>query len=287
MRTVVLITGGFDPIHPGHIEYITGAKKLGDILILGLNSDSWLIRKKGRFFQGFHSRKSILSHIREVDYIIDFDDTDDSAKDAIRMVRQSYPGYRIIFGNGGDRTSENIPEMGVIDDNLEFAFGLGGEAKLDSSSCLLEEWRAPKTMRPWGYYRVLYEISTKVKVKELTVMPGERLSKQRHFNRSEYWFVTEGTGVVYMNDSTIPKNLGLYETFVIPPKKWHQLANETLVPLRMVELQYGTSCREEDIERDTREGNRMLTKSEVEAVRQDLKNSIGMLGKLESQNEQL
>lgn len=254
MKTIVLITGGFDPLHSGHIAYFRAAKKLGDILVVGINSDDWLTRKKGTPFMPFKERAEIVRNIIGVDFVIDFNDNDGSAKRAIEMVRQSYPQDRIIFANGGDRTKENIPEMDIIDDNLEFAFGIGGEDKKNSSSWILQEWKAPKTGRPWGYYRVLHENGIEVKLKELTVDPGLCLSMQKHTERAEFWFVAEGEASVYTinNRTTDVEHRGFYKKFdslFIEKGDWHRLCNETEKPLKIIEIQYGTNCVEEDIER--------------------------------------
>ena len=253
MKTIVLITGGFDPIHSGHIAYLQAAKKLGDILVVGVNSDAWLGRKKGRAFMPLMERTAILRAMVGVDFVIDFDDSDDSAKHAIWMVRQSYPQDHIVFANGGDRTDTNIPEMGIQDPNLDFVFGVGGQDKKNSSSWILTEWKAPKTLRTWGYYRVLHEQDQQVKVKELVVEPGQRLSMQRHTDRAEHWFVSEGQATVYSLDrSTDMDLLGTYDQFDhihISREQWHQLCNETDQPLKVVEIQYGPRCVEEDIER--------------------------------------
>lgn len=253
MKTIVLITGGFDPIHSGHIAYFKAAKALGDILVVGVNSDAWLTRKKGTPFMPLSERASIVRSITGVDFVIDFNDSDGSAKHAITMVRQSYPQDKIIFANGGDRTSTNIPEMDVQDDNLEFVFGVGGEDKKNSSSWILQEWKAPKTERQWGYYRVLHEDGPSVKLKELTVDPGKALSMQRHDRRSEFWFVSQGTATVYtLNVSTDLELLGEYKKHQhiwIDNRQWHQLRNETKEPLKIIEIQYGDNCVEEDIER--------------------------------------
>ena len=251
--TVVVITGGFDPLHSGHISYINAARKLGDILVVGVNSDEWLVRKKGRSFMPFEDRISIIQSLQGVDYAIPFNDLDNSAKDAITWARRVYPEDKIIFANGGDRTLNNIPEMDIVDDNLEFVFGVGGEDKANSSSWILEEWKAPKTERKWGYYRVLHENGTEVKVKELTVDPKESLSMQRHNNRLELWFVAEGTATVYtINRSSDEELDGVYNKFRsinIATNQWHRLANETDKPLKIIEIQYGNECIEEDIER--------------------------------------
>jgi len=252
MNKIVLVTGGFDPLHSGHIAYFKAAKALGDILIVGVNSDAWLTRKKGAPFMPYKERASIVRNIVGVDFVIDFNDSDGSAKNAIQMVRQSYPSDKIIFANGGDRTDKNIPEMDIDDDNLEFVFGVGGFDKANSSSWILQEWKAPKTERPWGYYRILHEVPG-MKVKELTVNPGKSLSMQRHYHRAEYWIVSEGRAVVnsmmpggYSLPST---ELALHEEYKVPVNEWHQLTNPHTEPVKIVEIQYGEKCVEEDIER--------------------------------------
>jgi cytidyltransferase-like protein len=246
MKKIVLVTGGFDPLHSGHIAYFQEARKLGDILVVGVNSDAWLERKKGRAFMPHLERINIVRNIKGVDFVIGFNDSDGSAKNAIELVRKSYPGDRIIFANGGDRTQVNIPEMDIIDDNLEFVFGVGGEDKKNSSSWILQEWKAPKTERPWGYYRVLHEVPG-MKVKELTVNPGQSLSMQRHNHRSEYWIVSEGECKVEKEFAAL--FLRQHETIRIPVTDWHQLSNPTDKICRIVEIQYGNRCEEDDIER--------------------------------------
>jgi len=253
MKKIVLVTGGFDPIHSGHIEYFKDARRLGDVLVVGLNSDAWLSRKKGRAFMPFAERVSVVRHLSMVDWVIEFDDSDGSAKSAIAKVREKYPDDEIIFANGGDRTDKNIPEMDIADTNVKFVFGVGGFDKRNSSSWILEEWKAPKTARPWGYYRVLHEQANEVKVKELTVAPGQNLSMQRHNDRAEHWFVAQGTATVYtVNQKTDAELLGVFEKFKhihIKNNEWHQLCNEGTEELRVVEIQYGDRCVEDDIER--------------------------------------
>jgi cytidyltransferase-like protein len=253
MRKIVLVTGGFDPLHSGHIEYFKSAKKLGDLLVVGINSDTWLSRKKGAPFMPEKERNAIVKNLSMVDRTIFFNDRDGSAKEAIRDLRALYPNDQIVFANGGDRTQENIPEMDIKDDNLVFAFGVGGENKMNSSSWILQEWKTPKTERVWGYYRVLHEQGKDVKVKELTVDPGKCLSMQRHKDRGEHWFVSEGTATVYtLNRSTDVELIGTFNKFEnlhIGKTEWHQLCNETESPLKIVEIQYGDNCIEDDIER--------------------------------------
>ena len=247
---IVIVTGGFDPLHSGHISLLNHADHLGDHVVVGLNSEDWLTRKKGRPFMSWRERQTILDNLHMVGEVIAFDDSDDTACDAIRKVKEKYPNDEIIFANGGDRTSENIPEQ--VFDDVEFVFGVGGDNKANSSSWILENWKKPKVDRAWGYYRVLHEVPG-MKVKELTVNPGQALSMQRHRDRSEYWIVSEGRCVVNSmmpNGYLLPsRELFTHNEIEIPKNEWHQLLNPYDAPCRVVEIQYGERCEEEDIER--------------------------------------
>jgi D-beta-D-heptose 7-phosphate kinase/D-beta-D-heptose 1-phosphate adenosyltransferase len=138
MEKVVLVTGGFDPLHSGHLAYLKAAKALGNKLIVGINSDDWLIRKKGKNFLPEQERHEILSSIKYVDSCILFNDQDDTAIEAIKNVMMLFPYSQIIFANGGDRTQENIPEM--IFEDVIFMFGVGGNNKKNSSSWILKKY---------------------------------------------------------------------------------------------------------------------------------------------------
>jgi mannose-6-phosphate isomerase-like protein (cupin superfamily) len=217
---------------------------------VGINSDEWLARKKGRAFMPWQERLCVLNNLASVDEVYTFDDEDGTACHLLQQVRAHYPDARIIFANGGDRTQNNIPEMTVA--GVEFVFGVGGEDKANSSSWILEEWKAPKTKRAWGHYRVLHE-APGTKVKELTVMPGQRLSMQRHKDRAEHWHVAEGVATVYTinrkSDAELMGEFVTHQHIHIDQHEWHQLCNETDQPLRVVEIQYGNRCEEQDIER--------------------------------------
>ena len=251
MKKVVVVTGGFDPLHSGHIAYFKAAKTLGDWLVVGLNSDEWLTRKKGRPFMPLHERMSIIGNLGIVDEVLLYDDSDGSSCEAIRLAKQRHPDAHIIFANGGDRTRENIPEM--VFDDVEFVFGVGGEDKKNSSSWILEDWKMPGTGRNWGYYRVLHEVGPKTKLKELTVNPKTCLSMQKHDQRAEFWFVAEGEAAVYtLDQSSDQDQIGVFkqhEYIFIGLNQWHMLCNETDQPLKLIEIQYGNNCVEEDITR--------------------------------------
>jgi cytidyltransferase-like protein len=254
MNRVVLVTGGFDPLHSGHIEYFKAAKKLGNKLVVGVNSDEWLTRKKGRPFMPFEERCAIIRELSVVDKVIGFDDSDDSACGAIFQTMSTNTG-KLIFANGGDRTNTTTPEYTTYGDHaqVEFAFGVGGENKANSSSWILDEWKTQKTERQWGYWRVLdHKPEQGYKVKELVIYPGKSLSDQKHFKRSEQWIILEGsvdmitewngnTTVVQLKPHRIPYEIG--------KEVWHKPSNPGIENAHILEIQWGSECIEDDIER--------------------------------------
>lgn len=248
---VVIVTGGFDPLHSGHIEYFKAARLLGDTLVVGVNSDDWLTRKKGRPFMSFEERAAIIERLDMVDCVWGFDDTDNSAKAVIEQAKKAYPSYEIIFVNGGDRTPKNIPEMEV--EGVTFEFGVGGKNKANSSSWILDEWKTQKTERDWGYWRVLDDKPLKgYKVKELVIYPGKSLSNQRHFKRSELWTILEGEVRMDTNWNDVQSSLLLKpdsRPYGIDIGVWHQASNPGNQNAHILEVQRGTECVEEDIER--------------------------------------
>ena len=128
MKKIIVVSGGFDPIHSGHIQLLNDAKKLGDKLIVALNDDSWLVEKKGKEFMPFNERKIIIESLNMVDEVIAFEnDNEGSCKDALNKIKKNYPNDLVIFCNGGDRGKNNIPEMDV--EGIEFEFSVGGDDK--------------------------------------------------------------------------------------------------------------------------------------------------------------
>lgn len=247
---VVLVTGGFDPLHSGHIAYFKEAKKLGDKLVVGVNTDAWLTRKKGRPFMSGGERTTIIQNLSMVDHCILFDDDDNSSIEAIKNVKFMYPDAHIIFANGGDRTADNIPEM--VFDDVEFVFSVGGENKANSSSWILDEWKTQKTERDWGYWRVLDDRPEKgYKVKELVIYPGKSLSDQKHFERSEQWSVLEGVVKMETEWNSVQSSILLEpesKPYNIAKEVWHKASNPGTENAHILEVQRG-ECYEEDIER--------------------------------------
>ncbi len=252
----VLVTGGFDPLHSGHIAYFKEAKKLGTKLIVGLNSDDWLARKKGRPFMPFSERLSIIKEMKIVDNVISFNDADNTACGAIfYMLSTTGSRDKIIFANGGDREQTNIPEYNMYKDNknVSFVFGVGGTNKANSSSWILDEWKTQKTERQWGYWRGLDHKPEKgYKVKELVIYPGKSLSDQKHFKRSEQWMILEGfvdMETEYNNNKDLVQLKPHTAPYEIDKGVWHKASNPGDENAHILEIQWGSECIEEDIER--------------------------------------
>jgi len=126
----IAISGGLDPVHIGHINMIKAASKLGDVIVI-LNSDEWLKRKKGYVFMPYEERKCLLKQLKGVTAVSAVDDTNGTVCEALRRLKPD------MFGNGGDRTYENTPEMATCQElNIEMIWKLGGK-KVQSSSGLI------------------------------------------------------------------------------------------------------------------------------------------------------
>ena len=154
-KSIIVLSGGFDPVHKGHLRMFREASWLGHHVIIGLNSDDWLSRKKGKPFMEFEERKEILEGFRYVNQVLPFDDSDDTANDLIKRVYDIYNSeahehsysdlpqqgmmdyYQIYFANGGDRGKDNVPEVKMCK-HLEviMLWGVGG-GKIQSSSWLI------------------------------------------------------------------------------------------------------------------------------------------------------
>ena len=247
---VVIVTGGFDPLHSGHIEYFKAAKELGDHLVVGVNSDAWLTRKKGKAFMPFEERCAIIKELDCVNEVIGFNDDDDTACAAIFTVLSTVGSQtKVVFANGGDRTKDNIPEM--IYDDVEFAFGVGGEDKKNSSSWILKEWSQPTTERDWGKYTIL-DKGEGWQVKQLEFYEEHALSDQRHFKRSEHWHVVDGVINMFLEDKSGHRTSHLLvpgDSIDIPKGYWHKAVNLDNKSAKVIEVWMGNELTEDDIER--------------------------------------
>jgi len=138
-KIVVAVSGGFDPVHAGHIQLFEEAKKLGDELVVILNNDNWLKKKKGYIFIPQNERKKILQSIKWVDRVVltkhGSNPKDISVNKELKKIRPN------IFANGGDRTKNNIPEVAVCQKiGCQMVFNVGRDGKIQSSSWLLKRF---------------------------------------------------------------------------------------------------------------------------------------------------
>jgi D-beta-D-heptose 7-phosphate kinase/D-beta-D-heptose 1-phosphate adenosyltransferase len=248
---IAVVSGGFDPLHSGHINYLASAAAHGDKLVVLLNSDEWLTRKKGRPFLPFEERATIIQRFEMVDNVFAVDDKDGSVTAGLLQVRQAYgTENEYVFCNGGDRGKDNIPEMEV--DGFEFKFSIGGDHKANSSSWILKEWKNPTVRRVWGEFSDLFQDDV-VRVKELIIEPKKGISYQRHFKRSEMWFVSKGK-MNLKHSSGEPDDFSIHtlckdNVFHVKQGDWHQAFNPFDEPCHVIEIQYGEETTEDDIER--------------------------------------
>ena len=142
-RVISIVSGGFDPIHPGHIMMMKDCLKFSNYLIVGVNSNKWLINKKGNYFMDIQHRIYVVSSLNVVNETMEFEDDDKgSANNLLIKIRNKYSNDEIIFANGGDRSdSSKILEFETAKQyNIDLKFGIGGSHKESSSSDLLKRW---------------------------------------------------------------------------------------------------------------------------------------------------
>ena len=134
-RDTVMVSGGFDPVHAGHIRMIRDAAQYGDVIVVA-NSDQWLFRKKGFVFMEFERRVEILNAIKGVILVDSVNDSDGTVCEAIRRLKPTF------FANGGDRGRNNTPEQAVCEEiGVKLLWGIGGTEKVQSSSELTRAGR--------------------------------------------------------------------------------------------------------------------------------------------------
>ena len=259
-KICTLVTGGFDPIHSGHIEYFKAAKDLSGYLIVGINSDEWLLRKKGYFLIPADERKIIIENLDCVDQVIFFNDSDNSACDAIS--KSLLISDKVIFANGGDRDSENTPEYKAFtsNSNVIFEYSVGGDNKKNSSSWIVNDFLIrfnnsihPKglenittVLAPWGSHTSFID-EAGFKVKQLNVDPAGKLSLQKHNHRAEHWIVVRGSAAIQLDEHSMTLDQGQY--VFIPQNSIHRIENKSSEELIIIGVQTGKILEESDIER--------------------------------------
>ena len=241
----VAVSGGFDPVHVGHLRMLQEAKKLGDHLTVILNSDKFLNKKKQYNFMSYKERKEILLGFDCVDEVIKSVDSDQTVRKTLLSLAKK---KKIdIFANGGDRKNEDdLPEKEIcLENNIQMIFGIGGE-KVQSSSKLIEPFLNPKEKKPWGYFENLI-IENDYLIKRLVIYPKSSLSLQYHNNRDENWTILKGKGRFTIEDEQYIKEAGY--SFKIKKLQKHRIENLEEENLIILEIQSGDDLSEEDIVR--------------------------------------
>ena len=140
-RPLIAVSGGFDPVHIGHIRMIRDASRYGDVMVI-INSDDWLQRKKGYIFMPYEERAEIMGNIKGVTLITSVDDSDGTVCQALRRHKPD------AFANGGDRKTENTPEMDLCEElGIQLMWAVGGGDKPQSSSWLVDKLKENKDGR--------------------------------------------------------------------------------------------------------------------------------------------
>jgi len=241
----VAVSGGFDPLHIGHVRMFEEARALGGKLVVILNNDNWLMNKKGFVFMPQEERKEVLLSLAAVDDVVitehELNGEDKSVSLELRKIRPS------IFANGGDRGNKSeIPETAVCEEcDIEMVFNVGYGGKIQSSSWLTNgNVNNVVDVRPWGSFEV-FKHKPHYWIKTISVLPGKRLSLQKHSKRSEVWTCVDGE--VEAEISGTVKKLKIGDTVTLQVGEIHRLSSSS--GGTVVEVAYGDEVREDDIER--------------------------------------
>ena len=237
----VVVSGGFDPIHVGHLRMFKDASELAPRLIVVINNDNFLMQKKGYVFMPITERMEIIKSFGMVDKVVESIDMDLTVCKTLEWLAKEENLQ--IFANGGDRNSkDDISEAEVCEqNNIRLEFNIGG-GKIQSSSSLVSN----EVIKPWGSYKT-FEKDKGFLVKRITVAPGEILSLQSHKHRSEHWLVASGVATVECDGEK--SYLNQFESISIPQGAKHRLSNENKALLKVVEVQFGEILSEDDITR--------------------------------------
>lgn len=245
----VAVSGGFDPIHIGHARMFAEAKALGDRLVVIVNNDNWLRKKKGFVFMPEEERVELIKHLAVVDEVIlTKHNENDEDMSVCQMLEEIKPN---VFANGGDRVSDNTPEVKVCQTlGIEMVFNVGKGGKVQSSSWMIADAleSAKTSERPWGSFKNHHSMPG-VHLKTLHVSGGAKLSLQRHKHRSETWVLVSGDATAVVGDSLEDLRevaLVINEPFYVPAGTIHRLFSDQGGTL--VEISYG-QFDEDDIER--------------------------------------
>jgi cytidyltransferase-like protein len=256
---IVVVSGGFDPVHRGHLELFKEAAEHGRVHVL-LNSDGWLARKKGAALLPFNTRREVLIQLSPIHRVHSAEDEDGTVSQGLTSLRKQYPNTKILFVNGGDRKESNTPELAICEAlQIKPLWNIGG-GKIDSSSERLQIYEQRhkekySVTRDWGEYQIIAEglnlgaVNTGWLTKILTIEPRKNISFQRHFHREEQWVFLEGEGR-FFSQETGGSWVSAGDTIRIPVGNSHWVANtSSRSNLVILETWFGDKLEESDIER--------------------------------------
>ncbi|TSC87215.1 MAG: mannose-6-phosphate isomerase [Parcubacteria group bacterium Gr01-1014_8] len=257
-KRVVAVSGGFDPLHIGHVRMFEAARKLGDKLVVILNNDNWLKDKKGFAFMPEKERKELIEALPFVDQVVVTDHKKgDPDRSVVRALRHVKPH---IFANGGDRdtrdakkktSSLNADQNFCIQHGTRVVFNVGRGGKVQSSSWMIQDAarHTARSVRPWGEFYG-WDAGGNWYVKTIYVRPNKRLSLQYHNKRSESWMLVSGdaTATIGKKGEKLTRvKLKRGEAFTVPKGYVHRL--ESKKGGTLVEIALGSSFNEKDIVR--------------------------------------
>lgn len=248
----VCVSGYFDPLHKGHLEYISKSREHGNWLIVIVNNDEQAKLKKGTPFMNQEDRFKLVSELKNVDEVVMSIDKDRTVCQTLKLIRPN------IFANGGDQFNDLIPEKSICDElGITLIDGIG--CKIDSSRSLVKhasmadfkaDWigdRYDKKDRPWGWYERILPSTEGYQIKRLCLYPGKSISLQKHKYRSESWTIVEGEASIRVGDNI--SNHTCTNVIDIPVGALHKATNIGDTNLVIIEVQIGSYLGEDDIER--------------------------------------
>lgn len=243
---IALVSGGFDPVHIGHLKMFQDAKLISKKVVLLLNNDEWLIKKKGKPFMSENQRKAILSEFKSISEVIIQTSSEPSSSSAIEEFVKKNPLKSICYCNGGDRSdTKSIREYDICKKlGVDLQFGIGGNDKIESSSDLTKNYLGEIEKRPWGSYHVIAK-NLGYQIKEIKVAVKSKLSLQKHSNRAEFWQIIEGKCLVTVDKKKYKLKNNDY--IYIPKDTIHRIENVGNSELIFIEIQLGNNIKEDDI----------------------------------------
>jgi cytidyltransferase-like protein len=236
----VAVSGGFDPLHIGHVRMFRKARKLGDKLVVILNNDNWLKNKKGFAFMPEGERKEIIENFSFVDKVVlsshkPSDPNDAYHRGVSRELKRLKPA---IFANGGDRNKKDAadPQSSLYWDiktcedlGIKMVYSVGHGGKVQSSSWMIKDAvrGIARGVRPWGEFYG-WDEGARWKLKTIYIKPGKRLSLQYHNHRSEHWTLVEGDATATIEADGDHKKISLMvgQIFAVPLRATHRLESE-------------------------------------------------------------